>query len=211
MKTRDRILSVSLALFNDEGEAQQTAVDIANAVELSPGNLYYHFKGKDAIIRALFGGFEEEMQIILRGSRGAVNSIEDNWVYIYIVLEEIYDFRFFYRNLAELLSRYPDLSGRFRKLLSEKKDAIEGVLSGLEQSGTLALDPRLRPVIADQILGTLTFWLARAAIEDSDENPAALIHRTVFQIMCLVVPHMGASGVGVMDRMVAYYQAKISD
>ena len=58
MKTRDRILHVSLLLFNDEGEAQQTAVDISNALGISPGNLYYHFKGKDAIIRALFDAFE---------------------------------------------------------------------------------------------------------------------------------------------------------
>ena len=75
MKTRDRILQVSLLLFNDEGEAPQTAVDISNALEISPGNLYYHFKGKDAIIRALYSAFEDEMRIILRGSKGGVTSI----------------------------------------------------------------------------------------------------------------------------------------
>mgnify|MGYP006189992069 CR=1 FL=1 len=50
MKTRDRILEVSLLLFNEEGESGLSSVDIANALEISPGNLYYHFKGKDAII-----------------------------------------------------------------------------------------------------------------------------------------------------------------
>ena len=124
MKTRDRILEVSLLLFNEEGEGELSSVDIANALEISPGNLYYHFKGKDAIIRALFDRFEEEMQVILRGSRGGLASLEDNWVYIYILLEEIYDFRFFYRDLAGLLRRYPDLAIRFRALVAAKRQTI---------------------------------------------------------------------------------------
>ena len=210
MKTRDRILNVSLELFNREGEASQTAVDIANAVELSPGNLYYHFKGKDAIIRALFDQFEEEMQIILRGSRGAVSSIEDNWVYIYIVLEEIYDFRFFYRNIAELLARYSDLALRFRALLKEKEIAMEGVLTGLEATGDLRLEAHLRHVICEQIIATLTLWLTQDAIQGSSTDPSDLIHKTVYQIMCLVVPHMHAQRPELMERMAAYYEEKVT-
>lgn len=210
MKTRDRILSTSLDLFNREGEASQTAVDIANAVELSPGNLYYHFKGKDAIIRALFDQFEEEMQIILRGSRGTISSMEDNWVYVYIILEEIYDFRFFYRNIAELLSRYPELANRFRGLLKEKETAMEGVLAELEATGDLNLDPRLRSVISEQIIATLTLWLTQEAIRGDNTHPGHLIHRTVYQIMCLVVPHMGAAGLNLMDRMTEFYEAKVT-
>jgi len=210
MKTRDRILETSLNLFNTEGEAAQSAVDVANEVGLSPGNLYYHFKGKDAIIRGLFDRFEEEMQVILRGSRGAVSGFEDNWVYTYIVLEEIYDFRFFYRNIAELIARYPDLAGRFRAILAEKKLAIQGVLTGLEEDGLLVLDPRLRPVIVDQMLSNMTFWLAGDTIDPRDKTPGLLIHRTVYQIMCLVVPHMGARGLDVMDRMTAFYEDQLS-
>ena len=62
MKTRDRILHTSLALFNEEGEATTTTIDIANELNISPGNLYYHFTAKDQIIAALFQQYEQAMQ-----------------------------------------------------------------------------------------------------------------------------------------------------
>lgn len=206
MKTRDRILHTSLLLFNVEGEAQQTAVDISNALGISPGNLYYHFKGKDAIIRALFDGFEEEMRVILRGSRGRVTSIEDNWVYIYIILEEIYDFRFFYRNLGVLLDRYPDLAVRFRSLVAEQRTTILDVLNGLAKAEILTIDPRLKEALTDQIMMTLTFWLEAASLNRKEHDGAALIHRTVFQVMCLIVPYMGETGFEALSRMIEHYE-----
>ncbi len=207
MKTRDRILHVSLLLFNSEGEAPQTAVDIANALDISPGNLYYHFKGKDAIIRALFDQFEEEMRIILRGSQGGVASIEDNWLYTYILLEEIYDFRFFYRDLGVLLDRYPDLAVRFRSLVAEKRRTILRILDDLSQLAILAVDPRLKPALADQIIMTLTFWLAGDALTAHRHDGPDLIHRTVFQVMCLIVPYMGEAGALALPGMIRRLEA----
>ena len=201
MKTRDRILDVSLDLFNSEGEAKQTAVDIANALDMSPGNLYYHFKGKEPIIEALFDRFEEEMQIILGGSHGAVTSIEDNWVFIYIVLEEIYDFRFFYCNVVDMMERYPGLANRFRKILAMKRQAIENVIGQLEKRDLVTLDRRLRAPLVQQMLSTLTFWLSHDLIEGSDRDGPALIHDTVLQFMLLVVPYMGEAGDDALDGM----------
>ncbi|MBU1288287.1 MAG: TetR/AcrR family transcriptional regulator [Alphaproteobacteria bacterium] len=207
MKTRDRILQVSLLLFNEEGEAPQTAVDISNALDISPGNLYYHFKGKDAIIRSLFSAFEDEMRVILRGSKGGVNSIEDNWVYLYIILEEIYDFRFFYRDLGVLLDRYPDLAVRFRALVSEKRQTVTRVLEDLAESDVLRLDPRLKTALTDQIMMTVTFWLANDSIGNSQHDGPALIHTTVFQVMCLIVPYMGEAGFGALSHMIDHYES----
>lgn len=206
MKTRDRILQVSLLLFNEEGEAQLSSVDVANALEISPGNLYYHFKGKDAIIRALYDRFEEEMRVILRGSSGGVASIEDNWVYIYILLEEIYDFRFFYRDLAGMMARYPDLAGRFRALIAEKRATIQRILDDLAKLDAISIDPRLKDPLTDQIITTLTFWLAGDALSKEAHDGPALIHKTVFQVMCLIVPFMGESGPAALSGMIRHFK-----
>lgn len=210
MKTRDRILKTALTLFNEEGEADQTAVDLANVLEISPGNLYYHFKGKDAIIKVLFDNFETEMRMILGGSDGAISNMEDQWVYTYILLEEIYDFRFFYRDLGVLLARYPELAVRFRGLLKEKRKTIGRLLDHLSTNEIIHIDPVLTSLLSDQILATLTYWLSLDQIEGANLPPAHLIHRTVFQTMAMIVPYMGDDGSDMLQQMLAHYEQAIA-
>ncbi|VAW08376.1 Transcriptional regulator, AcrR family, partial [hydrothermal vent metagenome] len=88
IKTREKILRTALALFNAEGEAQVSTVDIAAVMEISPGNLYYHFRGKEAIIEALFDDFEREIRQVLSAPIQHPLAIEDNWIFVYIVFEE---------------------------------------------------------------------------------------------------------------------------
>ena len=211
MKTRDRILDVSLDLFNKEGEANQAAVDIANALNMSPGNLYYHFKGKEPIIEALFDRFEEEMKIILNGVDSNIASIEDNWIFAYIVLEEIYDFRFFYRNLGDLLARYSSLASRFRKVLAMKRAAIETLLKGAQKRGLVHIDKRLRSHLVDQLVSTWTFWLSRDMIEGETRSGPQLIHDTVLQFMLLIVPYMGEEGFDAMHAMLERHRKMTAD
>ena len=206
MKTRDRILDVSLALFNEEGEAPQSAVDIANALDMSPGNLYYHFKGKEPIVDALFDRFEAEMKIILDAKPGTLTTIEDYWVFTYIILEEIYDFRLFYRNIGELTSRFPSLGVRFRSILALKRTSIARLVRGLERRRVLTLDKRLKPHLVDQLVSTLTFWLSLDQVEGTEYSGPRLIHDTVLQFMLHLVPHMGEAGAEALSSMLERHQ-----
>ncbi|MEQ1783280.1 MAG: helix-turn-helix domain-containing protein, partial [Hyphomonadaceae bacterium] len=52
--TKSRILDTALALFNERGVANVTTNHIAEALNMSPGNLYYHFRNKAEIVRELF-------------------------------------------------------------------------------------------------------------------------------------------------------------
>ncbi|MEZ5436137.1 MAG: TetR/AcrR family transcriptional regulator [Pseudomonadales bacterium] len=86
MKTREKILQASLLLFNEEGEPNVTTVDIANELEISPGNLYYHFKGKEVIIDVLFSRFEDGFTEILHAPIKKELKVEDSWYYLHVIL-----------------------------------------------------------------------------------------------------------------------------
>jgi len=96
--------------LKNEGESAVSSVDIASVIGISPGNLYYHYKGKDEIIVELFADFEEEIRQVLSSPVREPLKLEDNWVYLYIIFEEIYDFRFFYKNQSELIDRIQSLT-----------------------------------------------------------------------------------------------------
>jgi AcrR family transcriptional regulator len=91
MKTRDRILQTSLQLFNECGEPRITTNHIADELDISPGNLYYHFRNKDEIIALLFQQFERQMETALQVPERRVPNMEDMWLYLHLVFENIWE------------------------------------------------------------------------------------------------------------------------
>ncbi len=84
MKTAERILVTSLDLFNQRGENNVSSVDIALELDISPGNLYYHFKGKEIIVGALFELYKTEMGKVLSAGVNKELSIEDFFYFLYL-------------------------------------------------------------------------------------------------------------------------------
>lgn len=190
MKTKDRILQYSLQLFNEEGEQNVTPVDIANVLEISPGNLYYHFKGKDPIIHQLFVDFEEEFKMVLSAPIDKPLELSDNWVYFYILFEEIADFRFFYRNLQSILERYPDLNGRFRRLVKLKIKAMASIIKTLDDTGFIHISDTEATQMAERFALQLTYWPTYQTLLDSEVSTPVSIHRGVFGLISQLTPYV---------------------
>ncbi len=186
MKTRDKILVASLVLFNTEGEPNVTTVDIANELDISPGNLYYHFKGKEQIIAELFSVFEAEMTDILRAPSENVISAEDVWFYVYVVFEQLWNHRYFYRNLNDILQRYPAIDKKFRRLTKLKKTSAATVLEDLRDNHVIIIDDDEIDRLADNIALNLTFWLNFTQLQQNKMSDKLMMHKGVFQIVSMV-------------------------
>ena len=190
MKTREKILHTSLQLFNEEGESHVTTVDIANEMDISPGNLYYHFKGKEIIIEILFEKFEDEFSDILHAPINKELKIEDSWYYLYVVFEEMYHYRFIYQNLSDLLQRYEILNKRFRKLLNLKFQTAASIITTLREANILAIDDDAVDVLVNNIIMTITYWIAYSNLKDGKQPEQILLHKGVFQVLSLIAPFL---------------------
>lgn len=205
IKTRDRILKTSLALFNSEGEAQVSTVDIAAVLGISPGNLYYHFKGKEAIIEALFAEFEAELRQVLSAPIEKPLSLEDNWVFIYIIFEEINDFRFFYEGMSSILERCPALRPRLARLLALKKSTTLAILNSLQSQRLVVFLGDEKERLADRLAAHLTYWLQYRSIVEGRPSDRARINDGVYSAVMQIAPYVSGDRSDYLKRAAVYF------
>ena len=219
MKTRDRILVTSLSLFNEEGEAHTTTIDIANELDISPGNLYYHFKGKDQIIAELFHQYEMALVGTLaapiEGPLGSERGqVEDNWYFLQVVLEEMYQYRFLYHNLDDILQRYPDLRRKFRRLMQLKRAALFAICQALLQQSVIDTEDQQLLSLVDNMTLVLNFWLNYDQLLHGERNSQITIHQGVLQLLTMVAPYLGEEQISFYrdcESIYAYMLARDDD
>lgn len=187
--TRQRILDCSLAMFNTQGEPNVTTNHIADELEISPGNLYYHFRNKDDIIEQLFARFDARMDDALAAPDGRLPGLEDIWLQLHLVFECIWDYRFLYRDIVEILSRNRRLRIRFARILKRADDNAHQVMRGLSQAGVMRASASELDAAATNILVIATFWLNYAAVRGEKDEQVA-IRAGIVQVMMLLAPFL---------------------
>ena len=188
-QTRQRILDASLAMFNAQGEPNVTTNHIADELEISPGNLYYHFRNKDDIIEHLFGRYEERIDAALAAPSGRLPGLEDVWLQLHLVFECIWDYRFLYRDLVDILSRNRRLRIRFARILRRADEQAHGVMRGLTQAGVMRASAAELDAAATNVLVIATFWMNYAAAR-GDKDEQASIRDGIVQVMMLLAPFL---------------------
>ena len=188
-ETRQRILDASLAMFNAQGEPNVTTNHIADELEISPGNLYYHFRNKDDIIEQLFAVYEQRMDAALAAPDGRLPGLEDVWLQLHLVFECIWDYRFLYRDLVDILSRNRRLRMRFARILRRADEQAHAVMRGLVQAEVMRASASEVDAASTNILVIATFWLNYAAAR-GDKDEQASIRDGIVQVMMLIAPFL---------------------
>jgi AcrR family transcriptional regulator len=164
-RTAERILETTLELFNRFGEPNVSTTLISAELGISPGNLYYHYPAKDELINSLFERYERSLGELL-GAADGVRHVEDAWFFLHSLFERIWEYRFLYRDLNDLLSKNRLLETRFQGLLAAKTRAVRGLLGGLGRSGAIQIDSRELEPTADSMVVLLTYWLSFEYVRD---------------------------------------------
>ena len=186
MKTRDRILECALHLFNQQGEPNVSTLEIANELGISPGNLYYHFHGKEPLVLGLFERFAEELTPQLDPPLEVRLDAEDYWLFLHLIVERMAQYRFLFQDLSNLTGRLPKLARDMRSLLNALKRTLAALLASLKAQGQITSDTRALGQLVEQITLTLLFSLDYQRVLAKD----AEVGIVVYQVMMLVAPHL---------------------
>lgn len=213
-RTAQRILEVTLELFNRFGEPNVSTTLISAELNISPGNLYYHYPAKEELINALFDRYEAALNELLTAG-GGVRDVEDAWFYVHSLFELIWQYRFLYRDLNDLLSKNRRLETHIQNILKNKTQTFCAMLDGLQQAGTLQIDSREMTITATSMVVVLTYWLSfeyarnpRQALEPQQSQAALL--RGAHHVLNLLAPYMQAEPRTHLMRLVtAYTQAAL--
>ena len=192
-RTPERILDASLALFNRFGEPNVSTTAISAELGISPGNLYYHFPAKDQLINALFDRYERSLDGLLDAAEG-VRNIEDAWLFFHVLFELLWQYRFLYRDLNDLLSKNRRLEMHFQRVLKNKSIAVRHVIDGLNRA-SMRLHDGDTEAVANAMVVVLTYWLSyeyvrnpRQALEPEQAGAAML--RGAFHVLSLLGPYL---------------------
>lgn len=201
MKTRDRILECALLLFNQQGEPNVSTLEIANELEISPGNLYYHFHGKEPLVMELFERFQSELAPMLDPPADARLDAEDYWLFLHLIVERLSHYRFLFQDLSNLASRLPKLARGIRNLLNAIKRTLASLLARLKAEGQVTSDTQALGQLVEQITMTLLFSLDYQRILDRVGETRVV----VYQIMMLVAPHLKPGARHAAERLALHY------
>jgi AcrR family transcriptional regulator len=193
-RTAERILEVTLDLFNRFGEPNVSTTLISAELNISPGNLYYHYPAKDELINSLFDRYEKALSELLNASDG-VRDVEDAWFFMHTLFELIWQYRFLYRDLNDLLSKNRRLETHFQWVLKNKTRAVRAMLDGMSRSGAVHIDSREVEATATSMVVVLTYWLSYEYVRDprralEPESAQAALLRGAHHVLNLLVPYL---------------------
>jgi len=210
-RTAERILEVTLELFNRFGEPNVSTTAISAELRISPGNLYYHYPAKDELINALVDRYEHALAELL-GAAEQVRNVEDAWLFVHMLFELIWNYRFLYRDLNDLLSKNRRLETHFQTVLRDKARAMQALLDGLARGQAMAVWPpqsapgRLEPTepprgaaneesVGAVMSATVSYWLSYEYVRDprhalEPESAAAALNRGAFHVLSLLLPYL---------------------
>ena len=133
-------VGAAIRLFNERERRWYRPTTLRRRPGISPGNLYYHFRNKEEVIRAIFGRMMAAWEATFELPQDRAPTLTD----VRGMLEETYsvlwEYRFLYREFVALLRRDPELGRSYREIrksgLANTEFLLQNIRSGRDPAET---------------------------------------------------------------------------
>ena len=136
-KSRAQVLEAALALFSHRGYGATSMREIAERAGVSTGNVYHHFKDKEAVFQTLLdaywqamddvdfpvnralrtGSFPENLEDIGRAARESISRYRP---YVALIYVDVVEFEG-----SHIRKFYTEMAGRFERFIAIHRDEIK--------------------------------------------------------------------------------------
>lgn len=212
LRTKDKILHASIELFNQVGERQVTTNHIAAHLGISPGNLYYHFRNKEDIVRQIFKEYTKLLESRIQPPAAEESALDSLASYLDVVFELMWRFHFFYANLPDILARDPALQQDYMRVQQGVLAKVTVVLTALKKSGVIAIEDNDINSLAHNIKLLVTFWISYLKTQAPAKTiDKASVYEGVLKVISLFKPYATAAALNKIQHLEQQYQVLASE
>ncbi len=201
--TRQRILDAALVLFNERGPDHVTTAEIARAVEINEGNLYYHFRTKEALFLALFARFEADALAIVGKIDGADEAAAATYAgFLRLWFSLVWNYRFLFRDLVGLISSAPALVEPVRTISAAMRLAVGDIVARMEKAGLAVIPEEERPAVLTNLWIVSTYWAAYLNLQEGiTEFGSQQLDWGLEQVSSLFRPYLSPEAKAELEAM----------
>ena len=158
LKTKERILQLSLQLFNERGERSVTTNHIAAELNMSPGNLYYHFRNKSEIIKQLMEQYQGETLQMLALPDDRLLDANDKIRYFQVLSSQLWAYRFLHRDVYHLVENNEDFRKMYPRFAGQVMQQVQKIYQAFVDAGLMQMTSSEIEALIINLWIVLTNW-----------------------------------------------------
>jgi AcrR family transcriptional regulator len=206
--TRTRILVASLLLFNEQGEPNTALNDIADEIDISPGNLHYHFRKKADVVAALLAEFQADARQVLQPAQSVTASLDDFWVFLHSLLELKEAYAFLWRDMETLVAEQPNVGNALKHFAKALGATFELYLHGMANSGVLGAGSGDMPMVARNLAVIALFSDRFDSLIGVDRTADDAALRIASSVLGMLKPLAAAEAAPHLGELATHYGNK---
>ena len=201
MKTKDKIIATAIDLFNIHGTKAISTNHIAKEMGISPGNLYYHFRSKNDIIRSISDNFSNELGSVLKIQLDTISDFSSNLTSLFNRFFKIQQsYQFLFLEGVHLTKQDSKLLDNYTNLRSLIKKGYHELLSNLVK---IKIMKRQSLNIIDDLLDTqwiiMWYWINHTIL-DRNTYDDFQIKKGIKLSFSIIKPQLTSIGKVAFDR-----------
>lgn len=179
MDTKERILKAAMELYNDQGVHTITSRHIAAEMGISGGNLHYHFKHTDEIIKTLYDrlSFDFDAIVLAIASLPGID-LETVMSFVERSFELMYKYRFIFLHFVEISMRIPAIKKDYYQLTQRREKEFLAIFEKFKADGIFRKDipAEVFQALITQIFIVGDFWLSNNELTLKLRGRKAITH-----------------------------------